>query len=254
MRIAVVGAGPSGLMAAWAAMQQGHSVDLFDKNHEVVARSHGVFYLHDPCDLPTLPRQEMITGVMGYYYQNMLDWSEIRRRYAQKVYGDPDQAVSIDSSVRTIYHAGVAIQWLKELLTPRIFAEAISGYKGLLDLLQTYHRVIVTAPARAFLGGDFKSSTVWVRHAEVGQVAERGFCFYNVGEANWCRWSCSFGVMATEYMTQVPGSIQVRKVITADRKLFEAAPSEILWTGRYGAWDKSLLTHTTYRDVLDRLK
>ena len=50
MKILILGAGPSGMMAAHAASQCGHEVRIIDQDPNRSRRNSGVYFLHDDCD------------------------------------------------------------------------------------------------------------------------------------------------------------------------------------------------------------
>jgi len=258
MKVAIIGAGPSGLMAAWATVNLGHSVTLFDKNPEVATKNHGVFYLHEDCGLNVREQQTFTSHLPRH-------WSEARARvtYAEKVYGNPEQPVSFHRGLERVYHAGDAVTQLKTLFRENICEREFTELGKVLDLGAFYDRVIVTIPARVLLKGDFQSRPILVRHRPV-PMSNFGYVWYNAGEQDWTRVSQVFETQATEKLVppevslwrffKSQGYVQVHKVITADRKLWEGVPEQVLWTGRYGAWDKSMLTHTVYTDILGRLR
>ena len=67
-----------------------------------------------------------------------------------------------------------------------------------------------------------------------------------------------FGVFIQEYGSGVPvkeyenyNVHTVKKVIDTDKPLPKY--DDVLFTGRYGAWDKKILTHHVYDQVIDWL-
>src|SRR5882762_4718984 len=255
MKIAIVGAGPSGLTAAWAATTCGHSVTLFDKTKQL-GKNHGVFYLHDCCGLPMLPHARLITKVVGGGTSGV-SASEL---YSQKVYGEVGSDVSLDkygsrqNRLSTVWNAQAAMELLSSLFSENIEEKEIKGPNGIEELLNDYEKVIITAPAFLFvdigLRNEFKSTIAHIKHIETNFPHDKAIMVYSVGEDPVYRWSITFGQLAIERTTPTLGFFEVKKVkgTTVDLKSYD---SNILWTGRYGAWDKNVLTHDVYIQVIE---
>jgi hypothetical protein len=257
MKIAIVGAGPSGLMAAWASTVCGHSVTLFDKTKQL-GKNHGVFYLHESCGLPILPHARLITKVVGVTAQ--VSPSEA---YSLKVYGEIGEDVSLNrltgggtgyfNKLSTIWNAQIGMELLSSLFAENIEEKEIKGPNGIEELLGQFEKVIITAPAFLFLDVDlrneFKSTVAHIKHVETNFPLDKAIMVYSVGEDPVYRWSITFGQLAIERTTSAPGFFEVKKVkgTSVDLKSYD---SNILWAGRYGSWNKNILTHNVYEQVI----
>ncbi len=123
MKVAVVGAGPHGLAAAWAAVNAGYGVDLFDRNPDATSGNpdatsgnHGVYYLEQSMGL-RLPSQAISTS----YLPASWSLSKAQQQYALKLYGTTHQAVSLKrESSRTVFDAKAAFDQLRFMFSGQI--------------------------------------------------------------------------------------------------------------------------------------
>ncbi|KKN86942.1 hypothetical protein LCGC14_0265050 [marine sediment metagenome] len=258
MRIAILGAGPSGMMAAHAASECGNYVDIFDADPNKSKRNAGVFFLHASCNLPLTPTsiQQRLLGAEGMLSRN------VALAYGQKVYGIPSVKNSVlgPRQVPEIqgYNAGTAINMLWDLYGKQVQTKAIEDLHDIGELLREYDRVISTIPLHHLYSGlDYESATLWIR----GGKAPDGeaWILYNINEhCDWYRCSAIWGTFTMEYRAgYIPvrrpeyNYFEVTKVV--GRRNIPAHSERLLFTGRYGAWDKTILTHMVYDRVLEWL-
>ena len=98
----IAGAGPSGLMAAWAAIQLGWSIQIYDPAGLADRPdAAGVFVLHDDCNLPL---QHTMMRILPF---GAPDDAAMRAAYADKVYG-PN---AIDACAVSVEPAGLKRVW-----------------------------------------------------------------------------------------------------------------------------------------------
>lgn len=263
MKVAVVGGGPAGLFAAWASIQWGCSVKVFDKNPEKigVGQNHGVFALFDECDLFLSQKQEIQVGVIGGHN---LKVSELAAAYSRKVYGEEIENSSIASYMgnprRLVYNHAEAYDQILEFLGRENIVggfeiKGMGAYDRLLD--DDYDLIISTIPAPVLFPTDtWPSSKAWIFHSDAPK--EEGFMIYNVNEfIPWYRCSAILGHFTMEY-AQEPSNgknhIQVTKVLdppVSPKNLMGPYYRDQIWfTGRYGAWQKDMLTENVYYNVL----
>lgn len=264
-KVAILGNGPSGIFAAWAAIQCGHTVDIYDRNPEGTAgQNQGVFYLHDACDIPGLVASEVHNSIIG----GGSDRNLLTRKYAEKVYGDPDKTdVSIAglNGVETCYNSRLAHKFLRIVL-PHVKELVVSSKQQLLDLLDDHWAVINTVPLNVFGVEGLQSTPGWIHAVDV--ASEKNYCIYNPFDAMpWHRMSNIYGYQVTEYPgVDAPQAkfhgmsfVKIKKVksspFSSSQDILENGLSidgnaRILFTGRYGAWDKSCLTSDVYYRVL----
>ncbi len=255
----VLGAGPSGLMAAWAMMERGHSVDILDKDAGAADRlksgrvNAGVFLLHELCGLT--PLRGHATGVR---YELLGD----AEGYREKVYPDhPDVVTSLRKygrgKTQVEYNALDAVALLLDLVGDRVHKSSVDlSSPSVRDTVSGEDFVISTVPLSVFVADPGPSTVVSVKTGEA--PAKEGYVWYN-GLPNfpWYRASAAFGRFTLEFPGDVPvparDQVVVRKPIapSADGARFMDAMHEDDWlfAGRYGAWNKMKELHTVYEDT-----
>lgn len=251
----VVGAGPSGLMAAWAAHNSGFRVTLFDpQGNPPDGRSAGVFYLHDRCDLQISCTTLLTTGAGS------------AAEYARKVYGEHyngPTSFPAQSRFDVVWDGMEAMERLWELFLPRLNLVRIPTYAALLRECNNWDRVINTAPLDQYMPrrDELPYQTIYVstRKAEMPYGPDR--VFYDGTDSDVYRYSSVFGREACEWrLGYVPDPATelwnvhcVKKVKPSPIPSRMARRSNLLLTGRYGAWDKRMLTHSVYYHVREWL-
>ncbi len=260
MRIAILGAGPSGMMAAHTVAQERHHITIYDRDPNQTRKRSGLFYLNTDCNL-ALERIEVPQRVLGV---TGLKPEEAEELYAQKVYGDTvSQSVSIPhprQREKIVFNGTQAINRLWDLYKDFIEVKQITGFEHVRQLVDDglFDAVICTIPApQMFPALNFPSQTLWAMKglAPVGE----SFIFYSiVPQHKWYRCSALFGNFMMEYGAGQFPSIdisedaeprqlfQIQKVLQGDSVPVDAFPQEILLTGRYGEWDPNCLVEDVY--------
>ena len=264
MKIAVLGAGPSGMMAAHAASEFGHHITILDKEPDKTRRNSGVFFLHDDCNL-ALDEVHLKQRVLGAFGKKNAD--DISRAYGVKVYGRALPKTSIISAMRAEnanvigYNAEQAIDRLWDLYGSQVKPyEFLGSTLSEEALFNRYDKVISTIPAKLWYPSHaYSSVTTWIKIGTAPK--DEGFIFYNINpHSKWYRCSAMLGTFVQEYGAgfkphmAYPYSYVFRtvtKVIGVDRPFPET--NNLFLVGRYGAWDKSCLTHNVYHRTLDWL-
>lgn len=249
----VLGAGPSGLMAAWALMERGHEVYILDKDDGAADRlkagrvNAGVFLLHELCGL--LPLRGHARGVR---YELLGD----AEGYRKKVYPDhPDALVSAQQyaehgEVRVEFNALDAVELLLDLVGDRI-GQTVDVAKTVN--MQGEHFVISTIPLSVFVEDPGPSTLVSVKTGEA--PAGEGYVWYNgLEHFPWYRASAAFGRFTLEYPGETfEGDVVIRKPIAPSAAGVEFMDmkheDDWLFTGRFGAWDKTKELDTVYRET-----
>lgn len=260
MRIAILGSGPSGLFAAHAAVQSGiDDLVIFDRQPDIARKTSGVFYIHDSCDL-LLERHIINQGVLGAVGQSE---NTIAEKYGRKVYGKPIAKVSIIDALnrKSIYgyNSKQAMDRLWDLYKDNIEIRSFENYDEVHNLLREgFDKVISTIPAPSlFPKLTFNFEKAWMR---VGTAPlSESFIFYSISSVHkWYRASALFGAFVQEFPERIPKKekegyqiFDITKVINGDRL---PQHPDILFAGRFGAWDKTQLTHTVYFKTLEWLK
>lgn len=285
MKIAILGAGPSGMMAAHAASDSGHEIQIFDKAPDKARRNSGIFYLHSSCNLP-LKSSTLRQNVLGSW-----DSAQFSLMYGEKVYGQPIAKTSIMDAFSQpeieIYNAGQAIEFLWDMYGEFVNEESIEdegeiNRKFLRRL--NFDKVVCTIPAdymfRNYLKFQLRYTKLWMK---VSKSPDKDcWAMYNVNpQIEWYRCSSIFGQFVMEYAKDFdivkklskydlcddpaisPGPFIVRrggcevedtyfpvKKVVSSNVNFDFPGDfdykNVCFTGRYGAWDKTCLIDKVY--------
>ena len=262
-KLAVLGAGPSGMMAAHAAAQCGYYVKVFDREPSQVRRNSGVFYIHDDCDL-LLDSIKIRQTVLGC---SLMTPDEISLAYSNKVYGKPSVGrVSVMNVITedetTGYNAAQAVDRLWDLYGGQVEKQEIEGMNSVdyLTVYEGFDKVISTIPAYVLYPGIYDSSSAQIK---VGKAPEdEAFIFYNLNSFSpWYRCSAMFGLFIMEYgingpdePTDKPSDYQWKTVTKVIGNGVISDREDLFLVGRYGAWNKTTLTHDVYYETLKWLE
>ena len=249
MKVAVVGGGLVGRLAAWAAMLSGHTPTIFDRMATAVA-PRGFVFLHEPCSLPLTPQAitVIMSGPLG---------EKGRRAYAKKVYDNVELAdqVSFEKYKGTVlgYDPAEALSILNGLQHGMVQDVNFETLDEVKLLLETHERVVFTLPINKFVPGIWlsKRGSVGVYPLDAGEKL-RNFCVYS-SDPNipWCRAGAMFGFAFREFSYVVPGHRVIEKVVEGPRP--QVVPHHaILFTGRFGKWTKQL-AHESFEETLNWL-
>jgi hypothetical protein len=246
MRVAILGCGPSGLLAAYAVELAGHQPTIFSR--KVKSVMPGAMYIHEP--IPGL----LVDQPVPIKYAKL----GTKQGYAKKVYGDPDAPCSWDQFPEGIvpgYDMVAAYNALWNRYEPVIVDMAIEpGFLANPKLMQHYDKVVSTIPAHVLCYGDctFESRTVWIHkeHRDICEQLGDPCIIYNGQEQPYYRTSLLFGVGSTEYPNggpPPPGRAVkgVKPIGTTCR-----CRPHIMRAGRFGTWQKGVLVHHVFKEVL----
>ena len=249
MRVAIIGGGLVGRLAAWAVMQSGHSSTIFDRMYEKVAKApRGFVYMHEACGLPLRP--QLVTVIE----------QGTAEEYTKKVYqGGPSAPTAGEVSfgkyggVRECYDPGELLGILNGLQHGMVQEHNFVDLEEILNLLYEYDRLVFTLPINSFIKGNwpFRKGSVGAWPLDPGEEGMANFCVYNSSpEIPWHRSGAMFGWAFREFPAVVPGHQPIIKVIDGDKP---PTYKNVLFTGRFGAWRKKQLSHESYTEVLNWL-
>jgi hypothetical protein len=267
-RVTVLGAGPTGLLAAHAAEQAGREVQVLTRpdanGNPVKSQLHGCQYLHGRIPSMDMP---LLGAVVGYELIGGTD-----EEYRAKVYG-----ASWNGKVSPQKHGGVHEAWdlraaydqLWDKWYPRIMGvnvepAVIAGLQRQRDMI-TYCTipapVLCQNPEHKFLSRD-----VWAMgeldprqgatNRELPYRAPDMTVQCNGAEApRWYRAATVFGCSTLEWpdgpKPPVTGVARVSKPLSTDCDCHLMPRWRRL--GRYGMWAKGVLTHEAYYRVAEDL-
>lgn len=245
-RIAIFGAGPSGLAAAWAVIQTGNEPVIIDRVPAgvAIAPSAGVFYLHDSLDLPLSWATVQIAGLGGDAVA-----------YAAKVYGDESIQTSFPRRKQheTAYNAEQAFNYIRDIIRSanfRYIQAQIAGLEELRSYAEGFDGAVSTLPLDALGVEGCRYRRAWVVVSEAPR--DEAYMLYNAHPAiPWYRAAAVFGRFTMEYLSPPDNdsAIPLKKVVARDAPLPDLGEN-VLFAGRFGCWDKRILAHDVYRDVL----
>lgn len=265
-RVTVLGAGPSGLMAAWAALEHGADVAIWDRDGAAALDrvrsgqvSAGVLLLHDHCNIPGVAsnRRMVHYTVLG---QDVQSDEQLAADYQMKVYGHV-----LDHPPSFIKYHGLREEWdgvgavatLSHIVEPLIRRHPIDRLADQFGFVQSKRSsdlIISTIPLSVYLP-DLPSVPVWVDNRAAPEH-ESYVWYVPHPHLPWYRVSAAFGRFTAEYAGEYGHDHRmVQKPLPPPRSAaqwMEDHPG-VLFTGRMGAWDQHLELHTTYGQVAEAL-
>lgn len=257
MTALVLGCGPAGLLAAHALVTLGHEVEIVSKKRK--SEMYGAQYLHRP--IPNLGRKPVEVAQIDYLLSGSIEG------YRDKVYGENwSGVVSPDEFGNEENHLGWDIRDVYDRLW-RMYGHHVQDYDlphgaAIQDLSRGYIRVVSTVPAPLLClrreEHVFRVQKVWA----IGDAPERGI-FCPVKEApdntvlcngdpyvSWYRTANIFGYRTAEW----PGGRRppFEGVAEVDKPLSTTCDCQpgVERAGRYGKWQKGVLSHTAYYDLV----
>jgi len=257
MRVAILGCGPAGLIAAHAAEESGHDVTIFSRKRK--SETFGAMYLHEPIPgvSPEKPEMNIYISKIG-----------TREGYAKNVYGNPNAPVSWDT-----FADGEVPAWSLRNAYGKLWHRYESRIKdqnlteNLLQLTcESYDKVFSTIPLQAICTDwrhAFRSVAIRVIHGPARDVERQDCMVYNgmpyERNPNWYRYSYINGYQAWEFSSRSQMMVPLTEgfQITEGMKPLDTdcdCHPEIHRLGRFGKWDKHTFTHHAWREVIDAVQ
>jgi hypothetical protein len=253
----ILGAGPSGLLAALAAAQRGYDIEILaDGEPSPVS---GAQYLHAP-----------VPGLTEDHEPTMLTYVKVGDMdgYAQKAYGEPAAQVSWDTFVTGEYPAWNLRKAYEELwyrFESRIHKRHLEVTDIDLICNGTDGPVFSSIPLKSIckdaLAHDFQGQRVVFTEEEYVKVPEMIVYNGRLSDA-WYRAACLFGYSSTEYALAGDGLTQgTAYEIKENLVVFDGIKPTMnhcnCFTkyqnfhkiGRFGQWRRGILTNHAYEEV-----
>lgn len=258
-KVTILGAGPSGLLAALAAEQKGHEVEIIARGEKSII--DGAQWLQKP-----------ILGLNDLQDPTMITYAKVGTvdGYAQKAYGEPEAQVSWDSFVsgdRPGWPLLKAYDQLWDMYKDRIITYSLKpvDIRSMLDK-NPDRAFFCSIPASMLCmdlaAHDFDFQRVIFSDEPYVQVPN--MIVYNGRESDrWYRTSCLFGKCSTEYAIHgedrdaeasltLPGRREGIKPISNNCSCWSSYPNFIR-VGRFGTWRRGVLVDHAYHQAKDRI-
>lgn len=254
--VAVLGCGPAGLMAVHAAAVSGvETIHCYSKPRK--SEMFGAQYLHAP--IPGATTSAPVT--VSYELMGTAD------QYRAKVYGEdwmgdvsPEEFTDPHDAwdIRTTYDE------LWKMYSPYLLALNLPhDWSALEGQLPNYDLVVSTIPAPIMCRRKeihtFHARKIWA----LGDAPERGVQVpYGVAKntvvcnglpnPSWYRVSNLFGYSTAEWAHKTKPPISgVGEVSKPLYNNCDCLP-DVMRAGRFGKWEKGVLTHHAFQEVMDR--
>lgn len=255
MRVAILGAGPAGMMAAHACARNGLEVDIFSADRQP-SQINADMFLQRP--LPGVHEDLMIPDDKVEYVQVGDSLG-----YASKCYGDPLAPVSWD----TIEWGSGSLWWLRpaydalwQAYGPHVHARLVGPVEA-AAITTAYPVVLSTVPAPSICGDSrhtFGAIPTWlVRDGREYDPREGNVMVYNGDEQpSWFRHSRLRGVRTWEYALDpqiaFPNEISDDPVVLMGKKFTgntcDCHPT-IHRIGRWAQWQRGVLNHHAFEQA-----
>jgi len=258
LNVAVLGCGPTGLIAAHAVVSAGHEVTVI--SHKVFSQTFGAMYLHAP--IPGISPKEPELQIQVYKMGT-------KEGYASNVYGDPAADCSWEN-----FQDGPTPGWDLALAYGKLwdrYEDVIIDVgvtsRQIPDFVKAYDLVFSTIPQKKLCDDwshTFTSAQIFVLHGP-GRIDSPNVMYYNglppSDWGSWYRYSSIRGYQSWEYsVTQAPPYLKQKR---SDLTLIQGIkPLKTNCTchpfvhrlGRFGKWNKHVFTHHAFKEVTDALQ
>lgn len=255
MKVLILGCGPAGLLAAYAADVRGHEVQIVSR--KVKSAIPGAVYLHEAVEGLTA---SMPDGEVEFIKRGD------RRGYAAKVYGSPDARCSWDS-----FPSGKRPAWSMFAIYDNLWSIYQSRIEDMnidpamadaCERIRAYDLIISTIPAPVLCTNSdhqFPKQKIYVLNKCVDSGLINGIIYNGDLRDRWYRTSNIFGSQATEAATPF------EEDLVAVFKAKVSVGFKPLWTncdchprikriGRYGRWTKGILVHQAYNQTVQLIE
>lgn len=254
MRICILGCGPAGLLAAYAAAQRGATVSIISR--KIKSSIPGAVFLHEPILGLTAPTPEDVVRFIKH---------GTKEGYAAKVYGKWDADCSWD-----LFSEGERPAWSMFDLYNKlwnvfeaIIEDSIINVEKMHEIMRAKFDVIVSTIPAPFIcyNNDhiFDSQGIYVLDKTADPSLDNGIVYNGSFTDHWYRTSKLFGSEATESATPFESNF------IKDLKAKQSSGYKPLWTncncypevdriGRFGRWEKGILVHHAYKQTVQLLE
>lgn len=246
MNIAVLGCGPSGLIAAHAVEQLGHHVEIISRKEKSVIP--GSQHL-----------QAALPGITPHYPEYTVEFVRLgtAEGYAKKVYGDPTHPCGWEAyrGLHPSWSVYRAYDLLWERYEDRIVDHPSIGPGDLISIIGSFDKVVsslpqpllCTEPEHFFDGVPYYIKTLEIPPDDHGREV---VVWNGLEDDHWYRWSILGEKCSIESTKPMAGCIAGKKAIYNNCNCFPL----VLRVGRWAKWKHGVLLHHVYTDVLNRIE
>lgn len=247
MRVAVLGCGPTGLFAAAGAIAaNAGDVRIFSIKRK--SHMYGCQYLHQPIPGYSPPESRSVRYIMQGTAEG----------YRRKVYGDNWSGPTSPEDLMGDHEAWDMRETYDRLwgmlhpyvINKQLDPDTVYAISGQADLvISSIHRNRLCVMGHSFMAQD-----IWA----AGEAPEEGIILpYGVEDetvlcdgtpgVSWYRLARVFGRTTVEWpLANRPPLTGVARVAKPLRHNCDCWGGDYVFVGRYGAWDKSVLSHQAY--------
>lgn len=251
--VGILGCGPAGMMVAHAALMSGWDFHIYSKKRK--SQLFGAQYLHQP--IPDLPHP----GPKRVSYR----LNGTPEEYRRKVYGDAwDGTVSPEDYLEEHYawdlrHAYDEMWWrYGDCISDVNFHEDWhTDWRN--DVPLDAHDLVISTVPRTVWDSDpnhFEYQRIWAigdgdhervhlhRPHPFSVVCDGGF------DNSWYRVSNIYGYCTMEWPYTAGSPANGASIVRKPLRHTSTAASDFIHMGRYGAWQKGVLTHDVYFEAM----
>jgi hypothetical protein len=249
MKVAVLGCGPAGLLAAHACARAGVDFDVISLKRQ--SPIGGAQFLHVP-----------IPGITGDSGDGRVNFYKhgVKEVYASKVYGDPEAPTSWDSyeeGDHEVWNMQAAYQQLWETYQGNIREAKVDHGFISSNLVWEYDKIFSTIPKTylCFMNHDFRSQPVWIDMDPAEEIQDSAIIYSGLRSDEWYRASNIFGYSSLEYPDLTVKGEAVRRIskpLSNNCTCWDSTPMLHMF-GRYGEWTKAPLIHDAYYGAINAL-
>lgn len=230
MEVLVLGAGPAGLLAAWAALKANAQVTIYDT--DIAYRPDRIFslqYMHLPCDVPDVKELKLhykaVRGTSGGEIQSSLQYEKMSRTYRdmiKRMYNDKlGRPLDEENSTRFLFETPTQVWSLKSayFTLHTIMSNSLQcsvervwpplKWIDLADLAKQFDLVVSTVPLdklRPDLTWPVRTGWVAMDWTPPEFKLDNDTCLYNLQAKDpWYRATNLDGGKATEFIRVVEG-------------------------------------------------